>query len=108
MASMVKSVMSESVGAIVDGVLQGLHAKIASLETINRVVGGKQCFKNDNAILKGKVYEMEKECDGLEQYSRRNSLRITGIPESEEKTNTDKIVLDMCKDIACLLLRILI
>ena len=45
------------------------------------------------------MYEIEKECDGLEQYSRRNSLRITGIPESEGNTNTDKIVLDMCKDI---------
>ena len=45
MASMVKSVMSESVGAIVDGVLQGLHARIASLETIN-----KELLEENNAL----------------------------------------------------------
>ena len=100
MASMVKSVMKESVGAIVDGVLEGLHVRIASLETINKeLLEENNALKKDNAVLKGKVHEIEKECDGLEQYSRRNSLRITGIPESEENTKTDKIVLDMCKDI---------
>ena len=36
--------------------------------------------------LENKVQSLENKCDDLEQYSRRNSLRITGIPE---KVNDD-------------------
>ena len=39
---------------------------------------------------------MEK--DSLEQYSRRNSLRIAGIPE-EEGEETDKIVLGLAANL---------
>ena len=51
MASMVKSVMKESVGAIVDGVLEGLHVRIASLETIN-----KELLEENNALKKTMRY----------------------------------------------------
>ena len=48
--------------------------------------------------LEKRVYELEMEKDSLEQYSRRNSLRIAGIPE-EEGEETDKIVLGLAADL---------
>jgi hypothetical protein len=36
--------------------------------------------------------------DESEQYSRRNSLRIFGIPESKKNENTDQLVINLCKE----------
>lgn len=45
--------------------------------------------------LKKNVHSLEQQIDDLEQYSRRESVRIAGIPENENE-NTDEIVLDVC------------
>ncbi|XP_053385838.1 uncharacterized protein LOC123539936 [Mercenaria mercenaria] len=56
------------VQAIVNGVLAGLNAKIQNLET-------------ENAVLRARVDQLEQKADDAEQYSRRNCLRIRGVPE---------------------------
>jgi len=42
--------------------------------------------------LSRRVAELEVKCDDLEQYSRRNSLRIHGLPESEYEDVGEKIL----------------
>ena len=84
-SSVIKSQVSDLVGSIVHGVLDGLKAAISSLE-------------HENAELKKRVSQLEATADAAEQYSRRNSLRIAGIPESLGE-DTDEQVLDLARDI---------
>ena len=53
--------------------------------------------KNDTIeALEKKITEIELRADNLEQYSRRNSLRIHGLNESTtEQENTQEIVMDL-------------
>lgn len=61
-------------------------------------------FDTKTKVLEEKVVQLEaqmavlsKENEALEQYSRRNSLRIYGIPKTKTE-NTDEIVMDLCKN----------
>lgn len=73
-----KGQVSELVSSIVEGVLQGLQSKVASLE-------------KENTELKQRVGALETALDSAEQYSRRNCLKITGVPESIEGSTDDYI-----------------
>ena len=75
---------------VVDGVLNHLSAKVDTLE-------------KENSDLRTKVEELqsklEKTTTDLEQtyqYSRRNSVRISGISESNDNS-TDEAVLHVAK-----------
>lgn len=80
------------VDSIVKGVLSGLTERISSLEKENIDL------KQQNASLTSRVATLEKAVDQGEQYSRRNCLRITGVPE-EATENTDDIVLKLATDL---------
>ncbi|KAH3771300.1 hypothetical protein DPMN_172614 [Dreissena polymorpha] len=48
-------------------------------------------------MLRDRVMDLECAVDSSEQYSRRNNVRIFGIPESpESKKSTDDIVIKLC------------
>lgn len=47
--------------------------------------------------LKKHCQELAERCDDLEQYSRKNSIRISGIPETENE-NAFNLVLQVCND----------
>ena len=47
------------------------------------------------AALNDKCDELQERCDDLEQYSRKNSIRISGIPETQDE-NPFKIVMEVC------------
>lgn len=80
-----KEQVSELVGSIVEGVLQGLQSKVAGLE-------------KENTELKKKIGSLETALDNAEQYSRRNCLIITGVPETTEG-NTDDYVCNLARAI---------
>ena len=44
--------------------------------------------------LKYRLVAVEERCDELEQYSRRNTVRIRGIPEADNE-DTDRLVTDL-------------
>ena len=67
--------------SIVEGILAGLHSKIASLE-------------QENLDLKKRVEKLELSADNAEQYSRRNCLWISCVPENNDEV-TNNIVLDL-------------
>ena len=71
--------LSTLVSNIVEGVLHGLSSKITSLE-------------GENKQLKDKVIALENKADRAEQYSRRNCLRLSGIPESKGESVDDKVL----------------
>jgi ribA/ribD-fused uncharacterized protein len=54
-------------------------------------------YKAENKVLSMKVTKLENDMDNLEQYSRRNSLRIYGIIE-EDKENIYEVLSDLFKE----------
>ena len=80
------------VDSVVKGVLGGLNERISSLEKENVEL------KQQNQALSSRILSLEKAVDQGEQYSRRNCLRITGVPE-EATENTDEIVLKLASDL---------
>ena len=52
----------------------------------------------ENLDLTQRISALETTLHDSEQYSRRNSLRVSKIPETPEE-NTDKIVLGIAKDL---------
>ncbi|KAJ8304216.1 hypothetical protein KUTeg_017799 [Tegillarca granosa] len=55
-------------------------------------------LKNENDALRSENESLKLSIDELEQYSRRNAIRITGIRENENET-TDELVKDLAKKI---------
>ena len=73
------------IGSIVEGVVKGLTDTINSLQ-------------KENQDLKTRVQKLAAKVDAAEQYSRRNCLRIAGVPENPLE-NTDVYVIDMSRAI---------
>lgn len=71
--------VSEMTASIVDGVLGGLRTKVTELE-------------NENTSLKSRIQLLEDKLDRSEQYSRRNCLRLSGIPETANESVDEKIM----------------
>ena len=89
------------VQGIVTGVLKGLNDRIDGLETnITALQPKNQKLEKENNSLKSRVASLEKIANQSEQYSRRNSLRISGLRENTGE-NTDDIVTNMATAIGC-------
>ena len=67
------------VSNIVEGVVSSLSDKIRILS-------------DENAQLKRRVEELEMKVDRADQYSRRNCLRVAGIPETEGESVDEKVL----------------
>ena len=77
---------------IVKGVITGLQERITSLEKSNKDL------QDTNVSLTARVALLEAQADQAEQYSRRNCLRISGVPETPDES-TDNIVMSIANDI---------
>ena len=73
------------VNDIISGVVSGLNAKVSALEHENKKLAA------ENTELKVRMNKLELAMDNAEQYSRRNSLRMSGVPETATE-NTDTLV----------------
>ena len=87
-----KDELHEMVETIIQGVIDGLNAKIGTLET------DVQSLKRENNELKTRVVNLERAVDAGEQYSRRNSLRMSGVQEQPNE-DTDAIVIETARAI---------
>ena len=56
-------------------------------------------LRSENSLLREKVEELEFTSDNLEQYSRRNNLKLSGLSEDTANSNTDKVILDLCTEL---------
>ncbi|KAH3785307.1 hypothetical protein DPMN_163392 [Dreissena polymorpha] len=82
---MVRSVVQAFIPQVITGINASLHDRIESLT-------------QENKHLKNQVAELLCQADRAEQYSRRNCLSITGIPEARDE-DTDNIIVTMAKDL---------
>ena len=55
-------------------------------------------LRKENNDLKARIDKLEAATEAAEQYSRRNCIRVSGVPE-ENNENTDDIVLDVARAI---------
>lgn len=72
------------------------------LDKISKVIGEKtaeilKMYHEKVILLETKLEKAYEDIDSLEQYSRRNNLRIYGIPETANE-NTDNVISAICKD----------
>lgn len=96
------------VQGIVAGVLNSLEDRIDGLETNIKDLQNKNAkLEEQNTSLLSRVAALEKTAatlvktaDQSEQYSRRNSLRISGFEETTGES-TDNIVIGMAATIGC-------
>ena len=76
----------------VRGALEGLTSTVNSLQST------VEDLQKDNTSLTERVETLEKKVDAAEQYSRRNCLRLSGVPENPSE-NTDVYIIDMARAI---------
>ena len=83
----VKEAVSEATQSLKDNI-QELRNNISDIQTENELL------KKKNKDLESRMAAVEQANDGLEQYSRRNSLRISGYPEDKDE-RTDQVVIQL-------------
>ena len=81
------TMIEELINKLVPVLIQSTHA-----ELVNRI----ESVESENSTLRERVQQLELEADRAQQYSRRNCLRVSGLPEAQSE-NTDDIILDMAK-----------
>ena len=86
--------------SIVDGAIKSAVSQINStlLKEINSVKIENTELKQTVDALEQKVATLDRAIDDGEQYSRRNSIRISGVSESTEE-DTNQIVLNIARDL---------
>lgn len=80
-----KEIISAIISSIVESVTKTVAENVSSL-----IEDQKRHFETINK-------QQGKKIDDLEQYQRRNNIRIFGVPE-EERENTDNIVINIASD----------
>ena len=87
-----KSMINEVADAVI-----ALDHKYAALEgglAVQKKI--TDALVDDKNRVEKKLYEVETALEEQLQYSRRNCLVIHGVEESNERENTDNIVLNLC------------
>ena len=78
--------LTKTVKDIVAGVLSGLSEQIKSLTEEN------ENLRKENTDMKARVDKFETAAEVAEQYSRRNCIRISGIPEDDSEDTNDTVL----------------
>lgn len=106
-ATELRSVMLPEMKALLDGMIPDIKQIVAEAvnDATDTLKAEIQELKNENQQLLKHNHNMEKRLmrleadnDALEQYSRRNTVRISGLPE-ESNEDTDGIVLKVAQEL---------
>lgn len=91
----------DMVREIIQGTTEPLKAEVSDLKVkVEGLEKEKSELNQKIDKLIEKVNTLEVDRDTSEQYSRRNSIRISGIPVSDRE-DTDEIVLNLAEEINC-------
>lgn len=94
----VKEIATEAVDSYVssEGFKEALHKSIGF--DLSEAKSQQEEYMKERKS--GKIQEkvINSKLDDIEQYSRRNNIRISGIPETDLRENTDNIVTDIVKN----------
>ena len=87
--------LAEIVGSTVNGVLEDLLSTVAALQNEIRQM------RVESNELNSRIVTLETKADAAEQYSRRNCLRVAGVPEPTggQTENTDEYVIKLTHDL---------
>ena len=75
-----------------------LNDTISQLHSTNEKISDLTVVKNVNAKLEERIISLEKSQAKSEQYSRRNNIELSGIPNDIPEDNLEKVVIDICHD----------
>ena len=88
-----KALISALVTPIREAIKEELKVQEKNFDSLNKQISSLQADLNDKNKY---ISTLEERIDELEQYSRRNCLIFTGIPEKDEE-KTDEIIFDIAK-----------
>ncbi|XP_039275958.1 la-related protein 7-like [Nilaparvata lugens] len=91
---LVKDVVSGVSSLVIEGLTASLNSAILQIVDLQKEVSS---LKEQLKLSDEKVKQSFDRADNLEQYQRRNCIRIFGVPEAN-KEDTDQLVIDVCKD----------
>lgn len=89
-ATALSSIRNELRGLIKEVVSEVIDNKLEALTNDNRRLS------NENEQLKNRISQLEQSLDDAEQYSRRNCVRLSNIPEMDSE-DTDRLVLKVAE-----------
>ena len=76
-----------------------LNDIITQLHSTNEKIRSELAVvKNVNKKLEVRIINLEKNQAKSEQYSRRNNIELSGIPNDIPEDNLDKVLIDICHD----------
>ena len=79
--------------------ISNLNDTISQLQSTNeKIASDLLIVKNVNAKLEERIISLEKSQAMSEQYSRRNNIELSGIPNDTAEDNLEKVVIDICHD----------
>jgi vacuolar-type H+-ATPase subunit I/STV1 len=88
----VQELLSASIVSKIESKLDPLIEKVTECQSRIQQIEESVCE------LTRKLHDKDKEIDEMRQYSRRNNVRIFGVPDKADQ-NTDKVVLEIAKKI---------
>ena len=108
MARELRSLMLPEISSFIKGQLPDIKAAIKTevTEATNTLTSEIQSLRTENDNLRKDIDKLterlikdESDNDALEQYTRRNSVRISGVPEDVNGENTGGIVLKIAEEL---------
>ena len=82
---------------IVDSDISNLSNQISKLnDTIFQLHSTNEKISSDLLVVKEQIISLEKSHAKSEQYSRRNNIELSGIPNDIPEDNLEKVVIDIC------------
>ena len=76
-----------------------LNDTISKLYSINEIIRRElTVVKSVNTKLEKRIVSLEKNQAKSEQYSRRNNIELSGIPNDIPQNNLEKVVINICHD----------
>ena len=94
-----KLVLQESVTKAVGDILHGFKTRLDTIETSHNALQKENAaLVKENAFLRESLISLNTKTDDLEQYTRRNSLRVAGIAEKDDES-TDMLITNLCSDL---------
>ena len=93
--SLVKDMMHTQIEPMVKSIVSDITSVMTT--QISNLEKERDALRSRVKSLEDKVESLDIACDTAEQYSRRNCLRIVGVPE-DPLENTDDVILNIAKE----------
>ena len=90
-----EELQGKATSAKLDELIGKIQEKVAAINTLaNRVTN----LEARLAIVENTNVLLERKCDDLESYTRRQNLRIVGIPEPDDNSETADVCIEKVKE----------